>query len=173
MTNVSLNPSHNKPKKIVGRGGKGKTAGRGRKGWKARSAKARPLPGYEGGQSGILKAIPKLGIQKRANHMRVNMRPLSLDSLQCWIDQKRIDGSKPITIKDICLSGVAGKVKSGVSLLAFGANNFHSKIDIHVTKASFAAVKRIEQLGGSVTTEQHNKEIIRSRLSPHLYIFNQ
>ncbi len=104
----------------VGRGGKGRTAGRGRKGWKAKHGKARPLPGFEGGQSGIIKSIPKIGIQQKSlvQQIQRNLRPVPLDKLQLWIDLGRLDASKPITIKDICLSGVAGKVKEGVVLLA-------------------------------------------------------
>lgn len=62
--NVADNPGALKKKKRVGRGersGKGKTAGRGQKGWHARASKSRPVPGFEGGQSGILSAIPQIG----------------------------------------------------------------------------------------------------------------
>jgi hypothetical protein len=38
-----------------------KKHGRGQKGWKARHNRDRPHVGYEGGQYGILKAIPLLG----------------------------------------------------------------------------------------------------------------
>jgi large subunit ribosomal protein L15 len=64
-SNVRDNPGANKKAKRVGRGdrsGKGKTSGRGTKGWHARASKDRPVPGFEGGQSGILSAIPKLGM---------------------------------------------------------------------------------------------------------------
>jgi large subunit ribosomal protein L15 len=56
-----------KKKKRVGRGkaGKGKTAGRGMKGFKARQRRATPTPGFEGGQSGIIKALPKIGLQRK------------------------------------------------------------------------------------------------------------
>jgi large subunit ribosomal protein L15 len=46
------------------------------------------------------------------------LRPIPLDKLQLWIDLGRLDASKKITIRDICLSGIAGKVKDGVVLLA-------------------------------------------------------
>ncbi len=61
---MNLNTGSIKHVKKVGRGdrnGKGKTAGRGMKGYKARSSKARAVPGFEGGQTGILKASPKFG----------------------------------------------------------------------------------------------------------------
>jgi ribosomal protein L15 len=72
------------------------------------------------GQSSFIKKMPKIGVQKREEMLknRRYLRPLYLDTLQQWIKLGRIDASKPITIKDICNSGVAGKVKDGVVLLA-------------------------------------------------------
>jgi large subunit ribosomal protein L15 len=61
---VRLDRGATKFVKKVGRGdrnGKGKTSGRGMKGYQARSSKAVPVPGFEGGQTGILKAPPKFG----------------------------------------------------------------------------------------------------------------
>lgn len=47
------------------------------------------------------------------------MSPLNLDRIQSWIDQGRLDPSKPITMKELndsrCLHGVK---KDGVKLLA-------------------------------------------------------
>lgn len=56
-----------KKRKRLGRGsaGKGKTAGRGMKGFKARQSRSTPTPGFEGGQSGIIKALPKIGLQSK------------------------------------------------------------------------------------------------------------
>lgn len=39
--------------------------GRGNKGFKARQGKNRPVPGFEGGQTGILKAFRKIGTALR------------------------------------------------------------------------------------------------------------
>lgn len=50
--------------------------------------------------------------------MRRDLRVLELDTLQKWIDLKRIDISKPITIKELVESGVCGSIKDGVVLLA-------------------------------------------------------
>jgi large subunit ribosomal protein L15 len=118
ITNIKLPKNAEQKAKRIGRGGQLKTAGRGRKGWKARHGKGGMGPAYEGGQSSIVKKIPKLGFQKRSLLVRPNLRPLYLDTLEQWIKLKRLDISKPITIKDICESGVAGRVKDGVYLLA-------------------------------------------------------
>jgi large subunit ribosomal protein L15 len=57
-----LKVNKNKPKTRVGRGiaaGKGKTAGRGTKGQKARTGATRK-PGFEGGQNPLMQRLPKL-----------------------------------------------------------------------------------------------------------------
>lgn len=109
-----------KKSKRLGRGGKGKTAGRGRKGWHAKHSQKRMLRAHEGGQSSIAKRFPKIGIQAKAQvkELKRVLRPFSLEKLQVWIDLGRIDPSKPITMKEICQSGIAGKVKNGVVLLS-------------------------------------------------------
>ena len=50
---------------------------------------------------------------------KVEMSPINLDRIQSWIDQGRLDPSKPITMKELaksrCLHGVK---RHGVKLLA-------------------------------------------------------
>jgi large subunit ribosomal protein L15 len=118
ISNIKLPKGSEKKKKRVGRGGQLKTAGRGRKGYKARHANQRMVPGFEGGQSSIIKKVPKIGFQKRSLLLKRKLRPLYLDTLQKWIELKRLDPSKKITIKEIAESGVAGKITNGVVLLA-------------------------------------------------------
>lgn len=48
----------------------------------------------------------------------VNMSPLNVDRLQEWIDQGRLDPSKPITMKELNDSRCLHGVKDGVKLLA-------------------------------------------------------
>lgn len=48
----------------------------------------------------------------------VDMSPLNLDRLQDWIDQGRLDPSKPITVKELHDSRCLHGVKDGVKLLA-------------------------------------------------------
>ncbi|KAF2452154.1 hypothetical protein P171DRAFT_426537 [Karstenula rhodostoma CBS 690.94] len=81
------------------------------------------------------------------------MSPINLDRIQSWIDQGRIDTSKPITMKELnksrCLHGVK---RHGVKLLGRNADQLTSAIHIVVSRASATAIARIEALGGSVTT---------------------
>nr|KAJ3418909.1 YmL10 [Polyrhizophydium stewartii] len=168
-SNVKPNPGSRKKAKRLGRGGKGKTAGRGRKGYKARQGKSGPVPGFAGGQTTIIKGIPKLGRQLKASRAkRGSYRPLALDTLQHWIDTKRIDPTKKITIRELlpCM----GRVKDGVVLLATGAQFLKTKVDIEVTRATLGAIKAVEAAGGKVTTVYHNSEIIRATLFPEKYV---
>ncbi len=46
------------------------------------------------------------------------MSPLNVDRVQAWIDQGRIDPSKPITLKELNESRCLHGIKDGVKLLA-------------------------------------------------------
>ena len=80
-------PGATKRKKRVGRGpgsGKGKTCGRGHKGQKSRAGRGIPL-GFEGGQTPLIKRLPKRGF---SNTMFARpMEPLNLGTLQTLLDK--------------------------------------------------------------------------------------
>jgi large subunit ribosomal protein L15 len=80
-------PGSTKRKKRVGRGpgsGKGKTCGRGHKGQKSRAGRGIPL-GFEGGQTPLIKRLPKRGF---SNTMFARpMEPLNLGTLQTLLDK--------------------------------------------------------------------------------------
>jgi large subunit ribosomal protein L15 len=118
LSNIKLPANAQKKKKRVGRGQK-RTAGRGRKGYKMRHSKQRNIKSFEGGQSSLIKKVPKFGIQKKKDLFKLkrHLRPLYLDTLQEWIKMNRIDSSKPIKIQDLVKSGICGKVKDGIVLL--------------------------------------------------------
>jgi len=48
----------------------------------------------------------------------LEMSPLNVDRLQSWIDQGRIDPSRPITMKELHESRCLHGIKDGVKLLA-------------------------------------------------------
>ena len=102
-------------RKRIGRGmgGKGKTAGRGTKGYKARRAKSTPTRGFEGGQSGIIKALPKIGLQSFREKKIYTF--LHLHTLQKLINSKKL--SKNVSMADLIKCGGIGKVRDGIILL--------------------------------------------------------
>lgn len=149
----------------VGRGigsSKGKTAGRGHKGQKARSGGG-PKVGFEGGQTPMRLRVPKRGFR---NRFARTYNPLGLDRLAEWIEQDRLDPSRVITMKDLRDSGaVRRKIRDGVKLLA-ASNEFKWKVVLEVSQSSKAAREAIEKAGGKVTTVYYNKLGLRAHLRP-------
>ncbi|KAJ1941923.1 YmL10 [Linderina macrospora] len=155
-------------KKRLGRGhgsGLGKTSGRGHKGQNSRAGNGKPGPGFEGGQTPIMRRFPKRGFK---NPFKRELQPLNLDRIQHWINTGRIDPSKPITLREVYESNMV-RFKDGVSLLARGSQYLTTPITIEVTKASKQAVKRIEELGGRVVCVYHNKLAMRALLHPEKF----
>ena len=89
------------------------------------------------------------------------MSPINLDRIQSWIDQGRLDPSKPITMKELNDSRCLHGVKDGVKLLARGAQELRTPINVIVSRASAAAISAIEAAGGSVTTRFYTPFSIR------------
>ena len=132
-------PGSTKRRKRVGRGiaGKGgKTAGRGTKGQYARNTVAR---GFEGGQTGLKRRVPKL--KGFNNPFRVEYYAVNLDSLAEL-------GLSEVTPEILVAKGVAHK-GTLVKVLARGTISIPVKVSAHAV--SKAAEKAIVAAGGSVT----------------------
>ncbi|KAJ3382769.1 YmL10 [Lobulomyces angularis] len=158
--NVKDNTGANKKKKRLGRGegsGKGKTSGRGQKGYHARSNKSRPVPAFEGGQTGIIKAFPQMGQIHNT---------ISLDQLQFWINKKKLNTEKLITVKVLYRNKLVRNVKNGIYLDDRGSKYFTSKINIEVQEATTEAIEKIESLGGKIETKYYSKRELKATLHP-------
>ena len=98
------------------------------------------------------------------------MTPLNLDRLQSWIDQGRIDPSRPITIKELGQSRCVCNITDGVKLLSRGSDQLRSPLNVIVSRASAGAISAIERAGGSVTTRFYTpfaiKRILRGKTDP-------
>ena len=130
----------------VGRGigsGKGKTAGRGQKGAKARSGVS--INGFEGGQMPLHMRLPKRGFNNifAKDHAEVN-----LGMVQKAIDAGKLDASALIDHDALKAAGLARGGKDGVRLLAKG--ELTTKASFKVAGVSKGALSAIEALGGSV-----------------------
>lgn len=144
---LSDNAGAHKRKKRVGRGigsGKGKTAGRGVKGQKARTGVA--LGGFEGGQMPLHRRMPKRGFH---NIFRPRYQVINLGRLQKAIDAGRLDAGKLINAELLVAAGVMRRARDGVRLLAKG--DIAAKLNIEVVGASQAAIDAVEKAGGKVT----------------------
>jgi large subunit ribosomal protein L15 len=131
----------------VGRGigsGKGKTAGRGVKGQKARTGVA--IKGFEGGQMPLHRRLPKRGFN---NIFAKDYNVVGLDRVQTAIDAGRLSASAAVTAAALKEAGVIRRVKDGVRLLANG--EIKAAVKFEVEGASKPAVEAVEKAGGSVT----------------------
>lgn len=137
-----LRPSKgaNKPKTRVGRGeaSKGKTAGRGTKGTKARKQVS---AAFEGGQMPIHMRLPKLKGFKNPNkiiYQVVNVADL----------EKAFPNGGDVAVADIVSAGLV-RPKQPVKVLGDGEINV--KINVTADKFSKSAVEKIEAAGGTTT----------------------
>ncbi|KXN90460.1 50S ribosomal protein L15 [Leucoagaricus sp. SymC.cos] len=164
VTLANLRPApgslHNQ--KRVGRGegsGYGRTAGRGAKGQKSRSGPG-PKPGFEGGQTPITKLFPKRGF---INPNSRTYAPVNLDRIQHWIDQGRLETSpeKPITARELLLSGCVHDVHDGIKILGDGAKHLKTPLYIVASRASKSAIEAIEERGGKIVCKFYNELALR------------
>ena len=122
-----------------GEGSKGKTAGRGTKGTKARYQVA---AGFEGGQMPIQRRLPKFGFN---NPTRVEYKAINLAALQALSENL---GASVIT-KDTLIE--AGLTKRNELVKVLGSGELTAKIEVTADAFSKSAVEKIEAAGGKAT----------------------
>jgi len=130
----------------VGRGigsGKGKTAGRGQKGAKARSGVS--INGFEGGQMPLHMRIPKRGFN---NPFGKDFAEVNLGLIQKAIENGKLDASAVIDHAALKAAGFARGGKDGVRLL--GKGEFTVKANFKVDGVSAGAKAAVEAAGGTV-----------------------
>jgi large subunit ribosomal protein L15 len=146
LNQISDNAGSSKERMRVGRGigsGKGKTAGRGVKGQKARTGVA--VKGFEGGQMPLHRRLPKRGFW---NPFSTDYNEVNLGRIQQAIDSGKLAAAEPVTIESLVAAGVCSKPRDGVKLLGNGA--ISAKLIFEVAAASKSATAAIEKAGGSV-----------------------
>jgi len=136
-------PGAKRDKVRVGRGdgsGKGKTAGRGTKGTKAR----KQVPaGFEGGQMPIHMRLPKL--RGFNNRFRVEYQPVNVGDIV-----KAFPQGGQIGVDDLVQAGLVRK-NSLVKVLGDGEVG-DVKLDVTAHKFSASAKEKLSAAGGSATT---------------------
>jgi len=158
-TNIKDFYGAKKRKKRRGRG-PNQSHGRGNKGQGHYSNK--PRLGFEGGQSPFYRMVPKHGLVGELHTDKHIFATVNLNKLQFFIDSKRIDPSKPITLelmKSTML--LEGTPRDGVRLMGEGHTWFQGKIDIEVTRASQDAITAVERNGGSVRCVWHDRVMLQ------------
>ncbi|MFE1598127.1 50S ribosomal protein L15 [Methylobacterium sp. ID0610] len=147
LNEIRDNEGATKDRMRVGRGigsGKGKTAGRGVKGQKARTGVA--IKGFEGGQMPLHRRLPKRGF---TNPGATDLNEVNVGRIQQAVDAGKLDPNVPVTVEALLAAGVVSRVRDGVKILGVGELN--AKLTFQVARASKSAVAAIEKAGGSVT----------------------
>ncbi|UJP13278.2 50S ribosomal protein L15 [Microbacterium elymi] len=134
-------PGSNTAKTRVGRGegSKGKTAGRGTKGTKARY---QVRPGFQGGQLPLHMRTPKLRGFK--NPFRVEYQVVNLDKLA-----ELYPKGGDVTVSDLVAKGA---VRKNEKVKVLGAGDISVKLNVAVDKVSGSAEQKIVAAGGTVGT---------------------
>lgn len=124
----------------VGRGeaSKGKTAGRGTKGTKARYQ----VPaGFEGGQTPMHRRLPKL--RGFNNKFKVTYQVVNLAALQELFPE-----GGTVAVEDLVAKGA---VRKNQPVKVLGDGELSVKLNVTAQKFSASAVEKIEAAGGSAT----------------------
>ena len=148
LNEISDNKGARKSRMRVGRGigsGKGKTAGRGQKGAKARSGVS--IAGFEGGQMPLHMRIPKRGFNNKK--FAKDYAEVNLGLVQKAIDAGKLDIKATIDHAALQAAGLARGGKDGVRLL--GKGELSAKLSFTVAGASKGAIEAVEKAGGSVS----------------------
>ena len=132
--------SHKAPRRL-GRGvgsGRGKTAGRGTKGYNSRSGGG-VRPGYEGGQMPLHRRLPKRGF---ANIFRKNIAVINVRDLA------KFDKDSVVDAAALVAAGLVKGKKDGIKLLGHG--EIKHSLEVQVNQISKSAREKIEAAGGKV-----------------------
>jgi large subunit ribosomal protein L15 len=147
----SLQPAQaRKARKRVGRGmgsGKGRYAGRGIKGQKARSGSHKMRAGFEGGQMPVYMRLGKQRGPTSKDAMPIGPHrtatvPVNLRDLD------RFDDGAEVTPEALVEKGVIKNTKTDVKIL--GVGELKKKLTVSAHGFSASARARIEQAGGTV-----------------------
>jgi large subunit ribosomal protein L15 len=145
LHNLSPAAGSHRDRKRIGRGpgsGKGKTAGKGHKGIKARAGHHGPgggKPHFEGGQMPLSRRLPKRGF---TNPFKVHSQIVRLDQLQ------RVPEGTEITPESLAAAGLIDAGKGPAKLL--GNGELSQAVTVRGVKMSASARDKIVAAGGRV-----------------------
>ena len=137
---LSPAPGSRKTPRRVGRGngsGLGKTSGRGQKGQKSRSGGG-VRPGFEGGQTPIMRRIPKRGFK---NIFAKQYTTLNVEEL-CVFEE-----GTEITAEFLKQIGFISKINDGIKIL--GNGELDKKLTVKAVKFTKSAQEKIVAAGGT------------------------
>ena len=140
-------PGSHKAKRRVGRGhgsGRGKTAGRGTKGQKARTGGSIHRA-FSGGQTRLSKRLPFLrGIGNSNYAFRKDYAVVNLGELE------RFDAGSLVTAAELAAAGLMSKTQSQGLVKILGDGELDHALTVRAHKFSASARAKIEAAGGTV-----------------------
>ncbi|MBI3551957.1 MAG: 50S ribosomal protein L15 [Elusimicrobia bacterium] len=123
----------------IGEGsGGGQTAGKGQKGQRSRSGDGK-LPGFEGGQTPLLRRVPKRGFTN--GDFKIVYQVVSLSDIE-----RVFKNQKEVTVEALKLHGLA-RGRAPVKILGDGEVTRAYKVTAHAFSAG--AKEKIQKAGGS------------------------
>ncbi len=143
LANLAPQVGSTKQRKRLGRGpgsGHGKTAGRGHKGFKARSGSG-VKPGFEGGQMPLQRRLPKRGFN---NIFKKQYTLVSLTQLDSFA------AGDVITVEALIAAKI---VKKGMAVKVLANGEVSKAFTVKVDKISETAKSKIESAGGTVVID--------------------
>jgi large subunit ribosomal protein L15 len=155
----SLTPAQpRKERKRIGRGlgsGKGRYAGRGIKGQKARSGSHKLPAGFEGGQMPLDMRLGKLRGNTSADArpvgpFRTYTQPVNLRDLE-----QRFEAGAEVTLEALLEKGLIRNTRIDVKIL--GAGDLTKKLSVTAHGFSASAREKIEAAGGTATALKEPK----------------
>jgi len=145
LNNLKPAEGSTKSRKRIGRGegsGRGGTSTRGHKGQKSR--KGVSIRWFEGGQTSLVKRLPKRGFNPltRDSYVVINLQDITR-----LLDNSVIDASKIID-RDLLkqIGYIKESCSSKIKLLSFGV--FNKKVKFRLDNYSRSAKSIVEKLGG-------------------------
>lgn len=147
LNNLRPDPGSKHREKRVGRGhgsGHGKTSCRGHKGQKARTG-LDIKPFFEGGQTPIIRRVPKRGFRNpfKVEYVIVNVKDLA----------KRFQSGETVDPETLKAKGLVKGKNRLIKLLGDGEINIALTVKVHA--ASRSAIEKIEKAGGKVELLPH------------------
>src|SRR5918999_523444 len=155
--------SARKDRKRIGRGmgsGKGRYAGRGIKGQKARSGSHKMRAGFEGGQMPIYMRLGKKRGQYSKDAMPIEPHRTVTAAVNVR-DLERFDAGTEVTPQLLAEAGLIRNARIEVKILGYG--DLSKKLAVAAHAFSATGREKIEGAGGSVTALKEPKERRRRR----------
>jgi large subunit ribosomal protein L15 len=155
--------SRRKARKRVGRGmgsGKGRYAGRGIKGQKARSGSHKMRAGFEGGQMPIYMRLGKQRGPYSKDALPIGPHRTAMAAVNVR-DLERFDAGAEVTPQLLAEAGLIRNARTEVKIL--GQGDLSKKLVVSAHGFSATAREKIEGAGGSVTALREPKTKRRRR----------